>query len=94
MVCHILVLLQSLPTPPSPSTPPSPLPCATHLQVDRLMAQRMATWVLWGVITWQRRFLEYRDAQARWAAGGAACQHGSWQPHLLACNTHPNQTGF
>jgi len=23
-------------------------------QVDPLMAQRMATWVLWGVINWQR----------------------------------------
>lgn len=32
------------------------------------MAERMATWVLWGVISWQRRFDDYGAAQraARW----------------------------
>lgn len=35
------------------------------------MAERMATWVLWGVISWQRRFEEYAAAQrsARWDLG-------------------------
>eukprot|EP00775_Hariotina_reticulata_P004821 gene4821-5068_t len=32
-------------------------------QVDPLMAQRMATWVLWGVINWQRRMEQYYEAQ-------------------------------
>jgi glyoxylate/hydroxypyruvate reductase A len=34
-------------------------------QVDPLMASRMATWVVWGVINWQRRMDEYAAAQAR-----------------------------
>lgn len=35
------------------------------------MAERMATWVIWGVISWQRRFEEYAAAQraARWDLG-------------------------
>ncbi len=34
-----------------------------HHQVDPRMAERMATWVIWGVISWQRRFEEYHAAQ-------------------------------
>jgi phosphoglycerate dehydrogenase-like enzyme len=32
------------------------------------MAERMATWVVWGVISWQRKFEEYGAAQraVRW----------------------------
>lgn len=36
--------------------------------VDERMAERMATWVIWGVISWQRRFENYARAQRerRW----------------------------
>lgn len=36
--------------------------------VDPCMAERMATWVIWGVISWQRKFEEYYEAQRvkRW----------------------------
>ncbi|GBF95182.1 glyoxylate hydroxypyruvate reductase A [Raphidocelis subcapitata] len=39
--------------------------------VDPRMAERMATWVVWGVINWQRRFEAYLEAQraARWDLG-------------------------
>jgi phosphoglycerate dehydrogenase-like enzyme len=32
------------------------------------MAERMATWVIWGVISWQRKFEDYGQAQRtrRW----------------------------
>lgn len=32
------------------------------------MAERMATWVTWGVISWQRKFEDYGEAQRarRW----------------------------
>ncbi|WIA23077.1 hypothetical protein OEZ85_001422 [Tetradesmus obliquus] len=37
--------------------------------VDPLMAQRMATWVVWGVISWQRKMEDYAAAQrsCQWA---------------------------
>jgi glyoxylate/hydroxypyruvate reductase A len=33
------------------------------------MAQRMATWVVWGVINYQRKMEQYAAAQRRWAVG-------------------------
>lgn len=35
------------------------------VQVDPLMASRMATWVVWGVINWQRKMDAYAEAQTR-----------------------------
>ncbi|KAI8463949.1 MAG: hypothetical protein J3K34DRAFT_442038 [Monoraphidium minutum] len=39
--------------------------------VDPRMAERMATWAVWGVISWQRRFEDYFRAQQqrRWDLG-------------------------
>jgi hypothetical protein len=51
------------------------------------MAQRMATWVLWGVITWQRRFLDYRGAQARWVDRGSMCPPPNAAPRIIQ-HTH------
>ncbi len=49
-------------------------------QVDPLMAQRMATWVAWGVINWQRRMDEYLSAQR-------ACL---WDPHIEGRSNRDN----
>jgi len=48
---------------PSPD-PSSPL-MSCVFQVDPLMASRMATWVVWGVINWQRKMDQYAEAQRR-----------------------------
>jgi hypothetical protein len=37
-------------------------------QVDPLMAQRMATWVVWGVINYQRKMEDYAAAQRRYGS--------------------------
>jgi phosphoglycerate dehydrogenase-like enzyme len=44
------------------------MPYLCLLQVDPVMAQRMAMWVLWGVINWQRKMDDYWAAQRekRW----------------------------
>jgi hypothetical protein len=58
---------------PSPPLHPRavPTPAPRCRQVDPRMAERMATWVVWGVINWQRKFEEYLEAQraARWDLG-------------------------
>jgi hypothetical protein len=55
-------------------------------QVDPLMASRMATWVVWGVINWQRKMDAYAEAQTRCVRAGAlvaaAAAQGSRLLHL------------
>lgn len=46
------------------------------LQVDPLMAQRMATYVVWGVINYQRKMEEYAAAQRRCGTTHTAGDHG------------------
>lgn len=47
----------------APGLIPQHLPIARI--VDPLMASRMATWVVWGVINWQRKMDQYAEAQRR-----------------------------
>eukprot|EP00198_Chlamydomonas_reinhardtii_P012410 XP_001701747.1 predicted protein [Chlamydomonas reinhardtii] len=54
--------------------------------VDPLMAQRMATWVMWAVVNFQRKMDLYARAQAErryalgsWEDGYSAAAHLTWQ---------------
>jgi glyoxylate/hydroxypyruvate reductase A len=44
--------------------------------VDPHMASRMASWVAWGVLTWQRRMLEYAEYQRRSEWAGTRVEQG------------------
>lgn len=44
--------------------------------VDPHMASRMAAWVAWGVLTWQRRMLDYAERQRRAEWAGTAVERG------------------
>jgi len=44
--------------------------------VDPHMASRMAAWVAWGVLTWQRRMLDYAECQRRAEWAGARVERG------------------
>lgn len=57
----------------SPSPPP---PLLVARIVDPHMASRMAAWVAWGVLTWQRRMLDYADAQRRGEWVGTRVERG------------------
>jgi len=55
---------------------PAGLPPLVARIVDPHMASRMAAWVAWGVLTWQRRMLDYARAQRQGHWAGAAIERG------------------
>jgi glyoxylate/hydroxypyruvate reductase A len=44
--------------------------------VDPHMASRMAAWVAWGVLTWQRRMLDYAECQRKSEWAGTSVERG------------------
>jgi glyoxylate/hydroxypyruvate reductase len=59
----------------APSPPPPPQLLVARI-VDPHMASRMATWVAWGLLTWQRRMLEYGEYQRRSEWAGTSVERG------------------